>query len=76
VPGASLRIEPGQDRDGLDEGRLAATVLADEKRHPGIEAKLVEAADRGDRERVLVEGGHPLAEERHRPEEPATAAPI
>ena len=52
VAAAALRIEAAGDRDGLDQGRLAARVGAGQEGDVRIEVELGEARDRGNRERV------------------------
>jgi len=58
IPAAALGVETGGDRDGLDQRRLAAAVLAGEERHVRVERELVQLPDRRDRERVDIEVAH------------------
>ena len=61
VPAAAFGVESGRDRDRLDQGRLAAAVLAREERHVRVEPQLVELPDRGDREGIGPEVADPVA---------------
>src|SRR5207237_6652666 len=55
APAAAFGVEARGHRNGLDQRRLAAAVLAREERHARVELQLIELSDRRDGERVHIE---------------------
>ena len=58
------------DGNGLQQGRFAGAVFADEKGDRGVEFQPLQVPDRRNAKRVFLKTRHPIALEPHRVDEP------